>query len=164
MTSISTPNRQTGASSGRTATSQPLAGTAQLDNSGMRTAGEAAVRTGIATSKSVQDSGASVDDVIADPRQGVATVTFSLPMTTPLTKSRVLAAAVAIAQEGFGANTEVKFVTGRCVAVPSGAKSAQIVFVGDIARATLQALGQSPTEEQMQGAFTNAWWNPQIKQ
>ena len=115
-------------------------------------------------SESVRASGARVDDVIADPRQGLATVTFSLAASGPMTRARLIGAAGEIARAVFAANAEVRYVTARCVVSPGGAATTQIGFVGDVTRAAMDALGEKPTEAQLEGVFTSNWWNPAISQ
>ncbi|MEN6358382.1 MAG: tetratricopeptide repeat protein [Armatimonadota bacterium] len=105
---------------------------------------------------------AKVDDVIADPRQAVVIVTYSVPASS-VNKGSILTTSAAVAKAAFAANTEVKTVTVRCVVTPSGESSTQIAFVGDIVRKTVEALGANPTSSQIETSFTSAWWNPQIK-
>jgi hypothetical protein len=160
---IHTASTTAGAPSGQTAAVRPGANLALAGSSSARTPAEAAIKAALAGSESLRTGGATVDDVIADPRQGVVVVTFSLPGTQPITRARVATAAAWIARGAFAANAEVKSVTVRCVVSPGGSASAQIAFVGDIARAAIDGLGENPTEARLDSAFTAKWWNPQIR-
>lgn len=133
-----------------------------LSSQGLRTAGESAIRAGLAESQNIQAFGANINDVIADPRQSVATITFSLPASASLTKNTVILAAATIAQAAFAAHEEVKIVTARCVITPTGA-STQIAFIGDVSRESINNLGASPNAEKLEALFVNSWWNPQIR-
>ncbi len=125
-----------------------------------RTPAEVAIREAVARSDALRSARGSVDDVIADPRQGVAIITVSLPASASLGKDTVIMAAAGAARAAFAANNEVKFVTARCLAGPPG--RAQIAFVGDTARETMQGLAENAAPEQIQAAFANTWWNPQL--
>jgi len=138
----------------------PISGGASSSSSKVRTAAEVAIGRAVSGSRTLQSSGAKVDDVIADPRHGLATVTFSLPAGVPMGRDLILRNAAEAARAAFAANSEVKFVTARCL-MGSGS-SAQIVFVGDAGRAAAETLGDAPTLEQLRSVFTNPWWNPQV--
>lgn len=129
-----------------------------------RTAGEQAIRSKLAETQTLNGLGAVINDVIADPRSGTVVVTFHLPHTPArgLTKQQVLQTAWQIARTAFSSNSEVRSVTTRCIITPGGPETTQIGFVGDISRATWQALGDNPTQNQLESAFVNQWWNPQI--
>lgn len=146
----------------------PLAGptTASTGSPGAaasRTSGEQAVKDKLLQSERVLASGAKVDDLTADPRQGVVTVTFSLGHNPPVTRARVLSTAWEVAREAFGSSSEAKFVTVRCLIAPGGPSTTQIAFVGDIARSSFESLGESPNSLQLEQAFRAQWWNPQIR-
>lgn len=108
-----------------------------------RTAAEQNITNAVSESQGVS-GGVTVDDAIADPRQGIVTVTFSIPLASA-NKSAIITTATAIAKATFGANSEVKFVTTRCVVTGSGSQSTQIAFVGDTDRTTMTALSQNST-------------------
>lgn len=129
-----------------------------------RTPGESAVRTEITGSAAVQDSGAAIDDVAADPRDSVVIVTFTIPAKPGLARSQVIRAAWAVAKAAFDSSDEAKFITTRCLITPAGAGSTQIGFVGDIGRATMEAQSANPSVDQIKQAFTRQWWNPHITQ
>jgi hypothetical protein len=129
-------------------------------NSSLRTPAELKISQDVSQAQGI--GSAKIDDVIADPRQSIAIVTFSI-QASALNKSAVLTAAGAVARAAFAANSEVKFVTARCVVSPSGQSTTQIAFVGDISRQSLEALGTNFTADQIQASFTGQWWNPQIK-
>jgi len=57
----------------------------------------------------------------------------------------------------------VRSVTTRCIISPAGPTTTQIAFVGDVTRSTMDGLGENPTDQQLEGAFTAPWWNPQIR-
>ncbi|MGC8863798.1 MAG: tetratricopeptide repeat protein [Armatimonadota bacterium] len=128
-----------------------------------RTPGESALKAALAASETVRAYGAGIDDVIADPRQGLVVATFWLPATTPVTRARVLSAAAAVARSVFNANAEVRSVTARCIITPGGPSTTQIAFVGEVMRSTMEGLGDNPTDQQLESAFTGAWWNPQVR-
>jgi len=128
----------------------------------LRTPGEFAIRTALAEAQPAVLGGARVDDVIADPRQGIAVVTFSVPGGAALTKERILSAATGVARVAFAANAEVKFVTARCLLTTGVAAGNQIAFVGDTARQSVDTLGDNPTAERQAAAFANQWWNPRF--
>ncbi|MGQ9455291.1 MAG: tetratricopeptide repeat protein [Armatimonadota bacterium] len=129
-----------------------------------RTAGELAIRSKLIEIQTLNGIGAVINDVIADPRSGTVVVTFHLPHTPArgLTKQQVLETAWQIARTAFSSNLEVQSVTTRCIITPGGPETTQIGFVGDISRATWQALGDNPTQNQLRSAFVSQWWNPQI--
>jgi len=125
-----------------------------------RTPGESYILSELSTSQGV---GASIDDVIADPRSGTVSVTFTVPFKGFVTREQIIVAAVAVARKTFELNREVKIVTVRCVIQVGGAQGTQIGFVGDIARQTVDALPPSTGSDQLISAFSRPWWNPQIK-
>lgn len=143
--------------------SSSLAGSSGSASIGLRTAAELEIRNSVAQWREVQDAGARVDDVIADPRQGVAVVTFSVAGGMRLTKGSVMTAAGAVARAAFVAHREVNFVTARCLVTGVALSMTQVVFVGDVSRASIDSLGDKPTTEQYESVFTDPWWNPQIK-
>ena len=162
-TEIRTPVTAPAATSGQGAAARPGTGLAPTGAPTARTPGEAAIKATLAGSEAARVSGATVDDVIADPGQGVVVVTFSLPATGPITRAKVIGAAAQIARGALGANAEVRSVTVRCIVSPGGSATTQIAFVGDVTRAAMEALGESPTETQLDAAFAAKWWNPQIR-
>jgi len=158
---LNTPSTPTGPT-GPTNQTGDLAG-APPAAVGARTSAEVGIEKGLTESQGVQTAGASIDDVIADPRHGLLVVTFSVPGGPSLSRLKVLDAARAVAVSAFAANGQVKFVTARCVIPAAASSPTQIAFVGDVARVTLDALGEGPSREQIEQAFTNKWWNPQLK-
>jgi hypothetical protein len=146
---VSTPNDP------RSYSSPSLAGRPGPVSGALRTAPESKI---ISDMREVREAGAKVDDVIADPRHGVVIVTFTVPAATA-NKSTILTAAASLAKSAFAANAEVKFVTARCVVGSGDVSTTQVAFVGDIARESVQSLGDAPTPEALASAFTNPWWN-----
>lgn len=149
--------------------SQPRTSESSLDgrntiNADSRTTAELAIRNQLNESQDIESSGAKIDDVIADPREEVAIVTFSIPAGGSITKVTILVAASTVARQTFGAHSQVKYVTTRCIIAPSNSESSQIAFVGDVARTSLNELSGNPNLEQLQRIFANPWWNPQIEQ
>jgi len=126
----------------------------------LRTKAEQSIREGLSSAQPVTDTGASIDDVIADPRAAVATVTFSVPLKGMVTRDQITRAAVAIARKTFDLHQAVRFVTARCVIQIPGADGSQVAFVGDLAR---EAVAANSTDQQLAAAFSHPWWNPQIK-
>lgn len=143
----------------------PLEGsqTATQARGGARTPAEASIKAEAGQSELVAQAGAVVDDIIADPRQGIAVVTYSVPGGGILTKDRILAVSEGIARSVFVANTNVQFVTARCLVLSGGSGGAQIAFVGDVARQTIESLPDNPAPEQLANVFTNQWWNPLVR-
>ena len=133
-------------------------------NTNIRTSAEVAIRDQINKSQAVQSYGAKIDDVIADPREEVAIVTFTIPSGSSVAKANILAVASAVARQTFAAHSQVKFVTTRCIVSGSDSESSQIAFIGDMAKTSLSKLNDNPTLEQLQNLFANPWWNPQIGQ
>ena len=131
-------------------------------SSSLRTPAEARIAWEVTGSAAVAAAGATIDDVIADPREGVVTLTFSVPARTGVTRPQVIAAAAAVARAAFSANAEVKFVTARCVVSAGDSALTQVVFVGDAARDTMTRLRDDADEQQLTDAFTNTWWNPRV--
>lgn len=127
---------------------------------GLRTKAEQTIREGLASAQAVIETGATIDDVIADPRASVAAVTFSLPIKGLLTKDQINRALGAIARKTFELHPAVQYVTCRCVIQVSDAEGGQIAFIGDVPRS---AVSPTATDEQIAAAFTHPWWNPQIK-
>ncbi len=128
----------------------------------LRTPAEAAIVREVNGSAAVAAAGAAIDDVIADPREGVVTLTFSVPARTGVTRSQIISAAAAVVRAAFSANAEVKFVTARCVVSSGDSTLTQVAFVGDVARDTMMRVGDGADEQQLTDAFTNKWWNPRV--
>lgn len=127
--------------------------------SGVRTYGEAQIRVEL---QGVVQNGMKVDDAIVDPRQGVLVVTFSI---APEYASRngIIAGAGALAREVFKSNREVNYVTARCLISTSDTTTTQLAFVGDVARTSLDSIGQNSDPNLVAKAFTNQWWNQGVK-
>lgn len=149
----------TGGRSTRVSPSIPLAGQATVPQAGVRTPGEAKVKTDI---QAAQGGNLLVDDAIADPRQGVLVVTFAVP-GAGITREAVLAGAAGVARSAFAASPEVSYVTARCLAASTDPNLTRIVFVGDIARTASDSLGDNPSQQALAAAFTGQWWNPQLR-
>jgi len=137
--------------------------TASESGGSLRIPAEVYIRSEIANAQDVSETGASVDDVVVDPRIADVIVTFSVPIKGNITKDQILRAAVAISRKTFQINPEVKFVTARCVITTGGPKGVQIAFIGDIARVTLESLPANTTDQQAATYFTRVFWNPQIR-
>ena len=137
-------------------------GAKSVISSSLRTSAEAAIGREVTGSAAVAAAGATIDDVIADPREGAVTLTFSVPGRTGVTRSGIITAAAAVARAAFSANAEVKLVTARCVVTPGDSALTQVVFVGDVARDTMARVGDGADEQQLTDAFTNKWWNPRV--
>lgn len=133
-------------------------------SSSLRTPGEAYIRSEIAGAENVRQAAASVDDVIADPRSNVTYVTFSVPAKGGiLTKDEVLKAALAVAGKTFDINSNVKWVTARCLVSINGPQGTQIVFIGDVSRQSVAALPANATIAQISAIFASPWWSPQVR-
>ncbi|MCE5313588.1 MAG: tetratricopeptide repeat protein [Armatimonadota bacterium] len=154
------PMPSSGTASQQTTRSRSSDATSLAGGSSSRTPAEVKIRQDVSEAEGI--GSAKIDDVIADPRQKIAVVTYSIPDST-LTKSAVISAAEAVARAAFASNQEVKFVTARCIVTHTGSSSTQIAFVGDISRQAVQALGTNATADQIEASFTGLWWNPQIK-
>lgn len=141
---------------------KPEAPSGAASSGSVRTPAEALIRSEIAGSEAVQQSRAQVDDVIADPRDNVAVVTFSLPSGVSVTRAQVITAADAVAQAAFAANAQVKYVTARCLMATQGVSGTQMLFVGDVERNSLMNMSQNATPQQLEAVFTRAWWNPSL--
>lgn len=142
-------------------TTNPTA--APTSGSSLRTPAESDVRTGISAAQSITDAGITIDDVIADPRSGVVTVTFSVPYKGFVSRELITRAAVAVARMVFQLRQDAMFVTARCV-IQSGGTKPQIAFVGDTARQSIDALAANATDQQLTAAFTRPWWHPEIRE
>lgn len=132
---------------------------AQGTLSSLRTKAEQTIRDGLVSAEPVTRTGATIDDVIADPRASVATVTFSLPLRGTVTKEHISRAAIEISRRTFELHPAVRYVTTRCIIQTPAAEGSQVAFVGDIAR---EAFTPTATEQQLTAAFNHPWWNPQI--
>jgi len=131
--------------------------------SSLRTPAESDVRTGLTAAQSITDAGITIDDVIADPRSGVVTVSFGVPVKGLISREQITRAAAAVARTVFALRQDAKFVTARCVVQANGSKPI-IAFVGDTARQSIEALGTNATDEQLAAAFSRPWWHPDIRQ
>jgi hypothetical protein len=151
---------QANTTTGKSSQSQKSESLSGAGASSIRTPAEIKINQNISQAGGIES--AKVDDVIADPRQAVVIVTYSIPAAS-LNKGSILTTSAAVAKAAFAANAEVKIVTARCVVTPGGESSTQIAFVGDIARRALETLGTNPTSDQIETSFTGIWWNPQIK-
>lgn len=129
----------------------------------LRTPAEASVRTGLSSAQAIADAGITIDDVIADPRSGVVTVTFSVPHRDFISRAQIVRAAAAVARTVFALRQDANFVTARCV-IQAGGLGPQIAFVGDTARQSIEVLGENPTDQQLASVFTRPWWHPDIRQ
>lgn len=139
------------------ATTSPLR---QGSGGSLRTKAEQTIREGLVSAEAVTATGATIDDVIADPRAAVASVTFSIPLKGIVTKDQISRAAVAVARKTFELHPAVRYVTARCIIQVPNAEGSQVAFVGDIAR---EAVTPAATDQQLAAAFTHPWWNPQIR-
>ncbi len=128
-----------------------------------RTAGESTIKATAGQAQAVVSAGASVDDVIFDPRSRTAVATFSVPGSGMITKERIVRIAVGVARSVFAVNSEVQYCTARCIVTSSGGGGHQIGFVGDTARQSIEALPDGASDEQLSAAYTNHWWNQQIQ-
>lgn len=142
--------------------SSPTTASAQ-GGSPVRTPGESYIRSELSTAQAITETGASIDDVIADPRSGVACVTFTVPFKGTVAREQIIRASVAVARKTFDLNREVKFVTVRCIVQAGSAQGTQIAFIGDAARQSIDALSPTATNEQQASAFSRPWWNPQMQ-
>lgn len=162
-TPISQPGIRRATAAAPRSTLQPLSGatipTGSASPSALHTSAEDNIRSGLNSDQAVTSTGASIDDVIADPRTGVATVTFSVPLKGMVTKDQISRAAVAVVKKTFELHQAVKFVTARCLVQVPGADGTQVAFVGDIAR---ESVTPSANDQQIAAAFSHPWWNPQI--
>lgn len=131
--------------------------------SSLRTPAEVYIRSQIGEAAPVRETGAQVDDVTADPREGIATVTFTVPARGGVTREQVLRAAFALARAAFDANRQLNFVTARCILSAGNAQTTQIGFVGDAARASVESLPDNATLAQIEQIFTRPWWNPEVR-
>lgn len=156
-------NRPSVAPQGPTAPPEATAKPTSTGGAPARTAGESYIRSELAAAQGVVETGANIDDVTADPRVGVANVTFTVPFRGVVNKDQIIRASVAVASKTFELNREVKFVTVRCMVQTGGAAGTQIAFIGDIARQTVEALPPTASNEQFTAAFTRPWWNPQMQ-
>lgn len=127
--------------------------------SSLRTSAEADVRTGLSMDPDVAQAGVTIDDVIADPRTGVATVTFTVPYKGVISREQIARPTIAVARKTFELHREIKYVTTRCL-IQIGVGAPQVAFVGDIAR---QSAPPNATDQQVAASFTRPWWNPQIR-
>ncbi len=126
----------------------------------LRTKAEQTIRSGLASAQTVTETGASIDDVIADPRASVVAVTFSVPLKGVVTRDQITRAAAAVARKAFELHPAVQYVTTRCIIQVPNSEGSQIAFVADIQR---KAITPTATEQQVAAAFSHPWWNPQIK-
>lgn len=131
--------------------------------SSLRTPAEAGLRTALSSAQVVSDAQTTIDDVIADPRTGVVTVTFSVPYRGVVSREQIIRAAAAVARTVFALRQDANFVTARCVVQGSGL-GPMIAFVGDAARQSVEALGENPTDQQLAAIFTRPWWHPEIRE
>lgn len=129
-------------------------------SSTLRTSAEADVRTGLSMDPEVAQAGVTIDDVIADPRTGVATVTFTVPFKGVISREQIARPTIKVARKTFELHREIKYVTTRCL-IKIDASAPQVAFVGDIAR---QSAPPTATDQQVAAAFTRPWWNPQIRE
>ncbi len=158
----SAPSRSMAAPRSPASFPAPISSLAGGNAGGMRTSAESVIKSALSSSDAMRSAGVSIDDVIADPRQGLATVTFSISSRSVITKTAIIAAAASVSRAAFAAQADVKYVTARCVSGARSGGGVQVVFVGDAARANSDALGPNPTNDQLAALFTNPWWNPLI--
>jgi hypothetical protein len=128
-----------------------------------RTAGELALRSDANQVDAVTTAGALVDDVIADPRNKTAIVTFSISGKGILTRDKVLGVAEGAARAVFAGNGDVRHIVVRCVVPSREAGGTQIGFVADADRDSIVSLADNRSLEQLRAAFTNQWWNDWIR-
>lgn len=167
------PAQRTGPTTDSSSTSRPqppvnkpsqgtsdLSGTAS-SGSTTRTAAEMVIREAASAAPALGRLGGTVDDVIADPRHGLAFITVSLPGSRPVTRQQAMISAGAAAYAAFDAHKQVSWVTVRVLS-SGGESGAQILFVGDASRAGVSSLPQNATAEQIEQVFTRPWWNPSL--
>ncbi len=143
---------------GRSSSSVPSARPAERNEraSGTRTAGESSVSATLMQSEAIRGNGASVDDVIADPRAGTVTITLVIPASTASNRNSVLNTAAIAAATAAASNGEIREITVRCVTKADGAN--QIVFVGDTTADAMRSLTTGATAEDINARFANQWW------
>lgn len=149
-------NTSEGEQSEETAGVPSAAGTA-------RTAGEREARARMSSLPAVRGMSLSVDDLIADPREGTVIVTVNLAAAGRVARDDIVTAARYAAKAAFDASRDSQIVTVRVIVTPQ-AGSPQIVYVGDATWPSTKGgqglAGGAATEP----AFSREWWNPQVGQ
>ena len=84
----------------------------------------------MANSQELANYSVDVKDVIIDPRQPLSAITFTLPIKTASSKINVITASASVVMEAFSDNTELKYITVRCLTTIDNSSSPQIVFCG----------------------------------
>ncbi|MBP5092838.1 MAG: hypothetical protein J6332_02185 [Abditibacteriota bacterium] len=151
---VGTTRRNSGRVSSTAPASRPTS--SENRNANTRTSGESSVSATLMQSEAIRGNGASVDDVIADPRAGTVTITLVIPASTASNRNSVLNTAAIAAATAAASNGEIREITVRCVTKADGAN--QIVFVGDTTSEAMRSLTTGATAEDINAGFANQWW------
>ena len=122
-----------------------------------KTAGEVEIKNRIAESEYMQKTGANVDDVTIDPNGPTATITISLAYSSKITKNWIQWSSAMAAFAAFQSQKMINSATVRCI--QTGAEGGnQLVFVGDITRASAVSIPKNYNMVQLSAAFGRTWW------
>jgi tetratricopeptide (TPR) repeat protein len=105
-----------------------------------------------------------VDDARVDPRDRQLIVTFRNRANSS-DRNETLLSSGAVAAAGFTMNSEINYVTVRCVGnVLEGKKwHLDLVFVADVSRQSASVLQPNASSEQIDPVMGDKWWNPLVK-
>ncbi|MDO8589032.1 MAG: tetratricopeptide repeat protein [Armatimonadota bacterium] len=107
----------------------------------------------------------TVDDARVDPRHKILIVTFR-NRSNGANRQETLLNAGAVAAAGFTMNSEIAYVTVRCVGAvfdTNGQSHLDLIFIADVARRSAIRLQPNATSEQITPALQSQWWNPLAK-
>jgi len=102
-----------------------------------------------------------VDDARVDPRDRQLIVTFRNRQDSS-DRTEVLLSSGSVAAAGFTMNSEIAYVTLRCVGsvLEGDKKHLDLVFVADVTRQSASVLQPNASSEQIDPVMKNKWWNP----
>lgn len=106
----------------------------------------------------------NVDDARVDPRDKQLIVTFR-NREDSADRNETLLSSGAVAAAGFTMNSEIAYVTVRCVGIVVEGKSRHLdlIFVADVPREASSILQPNAISEQIDPVMQRKWWNPLAK-
>jgi hypothetical protein len=107
----------------------------------------------------------NVDDARVDPRDKQLIVTFR-NRGDSADRDETLLSSGAVAAAGFTMNSEIAYVTVRCVGsvVEGKSRHLDLIFVADVPREASSVLQPNASSEQIDPVMLKKWWNPLAKQ
>ena len=134
----------------------------------LRDSAEQSLLDTLNTAPAFSAQGLTALDVQIDPRTGQCSLTVGLPSTSTPFRADIVRAALSAALSASSATASASSFTVRCI-LPAAGSAGTLVFVGDIARASLppSPVGGGDPVAALSNAdiaplFANMWWAPAV--